>query len=80
MAAPSSLSPSIAPTPLPPFLAGGGEIAPLIAAFDWGATALGPLRAWPDHVRHATALMLRSRTPIVMLWGEPGVMIYNGWG
>nr|WP_297524807.1 ATP-binding protein [uncultured Roseateles sp.] len=77
MAAPSSLSPSIAPTPLPPFLAGGGEIAPLIAAFDWGATALGPLRAWPDHVRHATALMLRSRTPIVMLWGEPGVMIYN---
>ncbi|RZI60820.1 MAG: response regulator [Rubrivivax sp.] len=62
---------------LPPFLSGGGEIASLIAAFDWGATALGPLDAWPDHVRHATALMLRARTPIVMLWHEPGVMIYN---
>ncbi|WP_431265037.1 ATP-binding protein [Roseateles chitinivorans] len=62
---------------LPPFLSGGGAIAPLIAAFDWGATALGPLDLWPDHVRHATALMLRARTPIVMLWGEPGVMIYN---
>jgi len=60
-----------------PFLAGGGDMARLIAAFDWERTALGPIAGWPDHVRHATALMLRSRTPIVMLWGEPGVMIYN---
>ncbi len=60
-----------------PFLAGGGDMARLIAAFDWDRTALGPIAGWPDHVRHATALMLRSRTPIVMLWGEPGVMIYN---
>ena len=77
MAAPSDPPVSSVSLPLPPFLSGGGEVAPLIAAFDWGATALGPLSTWPDHVRHATALMLRSRTPIVMLWGEPGVMIYN---
>ncbi|WP_343639792.1 ATP-binding protein [Roseateles sp.] len=63
--------------PLPPFLAGGGDIARRIADFDWRRTALGPLTGWPDHVRHATALMLRARVPIVMLWGEPGVMIYN---
>lgn len=77
MAAPSDPPVSADLPALPPFLSGGGAVAPLIAAFDWGTTALGPLDAWPDHVRHATALMLRSRTPIVMLWGEPGVMIYN---
>jgi PAS domain S-box-containing protein len=28
-------------------------------------------------MKNATALMLRSRVPIVMLWGETGIMIYN---
>ena len=60
-----------------PFLAGGGELATLIAEFDWSRTALGPIARWPTHVKAATALMLRSQVPIVMLWGEPGVMIYN---
>jgi signal transduction histidine kinase/ActR/RegA family two-component response regulator/PAS domain-containing protein len=80
LVSPSDLADSPAPaarSAVPPFLSGGGEAAGLIAAFDWGSTALGPLSTWPDHVRHATALMLRARTPIVMLWGEPGVMIYN---
>jgi PAS domain S-box-containing protein len=60
-----------------PFLRGGGAVAGLMAAFDWGVTALGPMAQWPAHVRTATALMLRSQVPIVMLWGEPGVMVYN---
>jgi len=60
-----------------PFLAGGGELADLIAAFDWSRTALGPIDRWPGHVRVATSLMLRSRVPMVMLWGKPGVMVYN---
>ena len=59
------------------FLRGGGRLGELIAAFDWSGTALGPIDGWPPHVRTATALMLRSVVPIVMLWGEPGVMIYN---
>ncbi|RZL05494.1 MAG: hypothetical protein EOP40_20005 [Rubrivivax sp.] len=60
-----------------PFLHGGGQVADLIARFDWSRTALGPIEGWPDHVKLATALMLRSNVPMVMLWGEPGVMIYN---
>jgi signal transduction histidine kinase len=59
------------------FLAGGGRLGELIAAHDWSRTALGPIQGWPAHVRAATSLMLRSRVPIVMLWGEPGVMVYN---
>lgn len=61
----------------PLFLAGGGELAGLIARYDWSSTELGPIDQWPDHVKVATALMLRSQVPIVMLWGEPGFMVYN---
>ncbi|MES2960156.1 MAG: ATP-binding protein [Pseudomonadota bacterium] len=64
-------------TPSHPFLAGGGQVAELIAAYDWRSTPMGPLAAWPAHVKTATALMLRCQVPIVMLWGETGVMIYN---
>ena len=60
-----------------PFLTGGGQLGTLIAAFDWGRTPLGPIAGWAPHMKNATALMLRSRVPIVMLWGESGIMIYN---
>src|SRR5215217_2676061 len=60
-----------------PFLAGGGAIAELIAAFAWDATPLGPLESWPATLRNTVALILRSPVPHVILWGEDGVMIYN---
>ncbi len=59
------------------FLAGGGEMARLIAAFDWSRTSLGPIEAWPDAVRTTVGTILRAPLPMVTLWGEPGVMIYN---
>ncbi len=59
------------------FPAGGGELGELIRNFDWAATSLGPLHAWPQSLRTATDLLLRSPVPIVLLWGEDGVMIYN---
>jgi len=59
------------------FLSGGGELATLIGAFDWAATSLGPLSQWPHTRRSTVALMLRSAVPMVTLWGDDGVMIYN---
>ncbi len=59
------------------FLDGGGETGALIAARDWGGTALGPIDRWPQSLRTALALVLRSSVPIVMLWGEDGIMLYN---
>ena len=59
------------------FLKGKGEITALIRAFDWSATPLGPLERWPQSLKTATAILLRSPVPIVMLWGPEGVMIYN---
>jgi PAS domain S-box-containing protein len=60
-----------------PFLNGDSDTGRLIAAHDWSTTALGPLDAWPAHLKATVALMLRSHVPIVTLWGEHGVMIYN---
>ncbi|MFC7554406.1 PAS domain S-box protein [Pseudoroseomonas wenyumeiae] len=59
------------------FLAGGGEVARLISAFDWSATPLGPMSGWSSTLKSTIGLILRSPVPIVTLWGEDGVMIYN---
>ncbi|WP_245640886.1 ATP-binding protein [Sphingomonas taxi] len=59
------------------FLTGGGACARLIGERDWSATPLGPIATWPQSLRTATAILLRSPVPIVMLWGEAGVMLYN---
>ncbi|KPF62831.1 hypothetical protein IP69_19825 [Bosea sp. AAP35] len=61
----------------PHFLKGDSELAALIATFDWSATSLGAIEHWPQTVRSIVGMMLQSPVPIVTLWGEPGVMIYN---
>ncbi|PZN93388.1 MAG: hybrid sensor histidine kinase/response regulator, partial [Hyphomicrobiales bacterium] len=58
-------------------LKGDSELATLIAAFDWSSTSLGPIGNWPETVTSIVAMMLHSPLPIVTLWGEDGVMIYN---
>jgi PAS domain S-box-containing protein len=59
------------------FLGGGGEMGALIRAHDWSSTPLGPIENWPQSLRTATALLLHSPVPMVMLWGGDGIMIYN---
>ena len=59
------------------FLSAGGEVAGLIARYDWAATEVGPLDAWPSHMKSALSAILRSPVPIATLWGESGVLIYN---
>jgi PAS domain S-box-containing protein len=59
------------------FLTDGGACGELIAAKDWSATPLGAIGDWPSHLQTALAILLRSRIPVVMLWGEEGVMLYN---
>src|SRR5579864_9675517 len=64
-------------TSLHGFLDGGGEMGALMRAHDWSATPLGPLERWPQSLRTSVGILLRSPVPIVLLWGEEGVMIYN---
>jgi len=59
------------------FPVGGGELGALIRAYDWSATSLGPIDTWPQSLKTTTSLLLLSPVPIVLLWGEDGIMIYN---
>jgi PAS domain S-box-containing protein len=58
-------------------LADAGECGRLIASFDWSRTPLGPFSDWPTSLRTATSLLLLSQVPMVMLWGQDGIMLYN---
>src|ERR1700712_2500280 len=59
------------------FLAGGGEVAKIIATKEWSGTPLGPVSGWSATLTTTISLILQSPVPIVTLWGEEGVMLYN---
>ena len=46
------------------FLNGGGDLGCLIARHDW-TTTLGPIESWPQSLKTAVGMMLRSPLPIV---------------
>ncbi|HSZ11196.1 MAG TPA: PAS domain S-box protein [Rhizomicrobium sp.] len=52
-------------------------MAERVRAFDWTGTPLGPIAQWPQSLKTAVGMVLLSPVPIVMLWGEDGIMIYN---
>uniref|UniRef100_UPI00358F653C response regulator n=1 Tax=Cupriavidus taiwanensis TaxID=164546 RepID=UPI00358F653C len=76
-AAAGSSEASAPPADMPGFLAGGGEMGALMRAFDWDATALGPPQAWPHSLKTAIRIMLTSRQPIWIGWGEALHFFYN---
>ncbi len=59
------------------FLRTGGYMARRIANHDWAETPIGPLDGWSVSLRHTVSMLLASPVPLVLLWGEMGVMIYN---
>src|SRR5262249_19640632 len=59
------------------FLREGGELGQLIAEFNWAVTEAGPREHWPRAMKTVIAFSLRSNVPIVTLWGNSGIMIYN---
>jgi PAS domain S-box-containing protein len=63
--------------PEAPFVSLKGEMAQRLRDFDWGSTSLGPIAQWPQSLRTAAGIVLVSPVPIVMFWGQDGIMIYN---
>jgi PAS domain S-box-containing protein len=61
---------------IPAFLGTSGEMARRVAAHDWTAS-LGPIATWSASLKTTVGLILHSLVPMVLLWGEDGVMIYN---
>ena len=59
------------------FLAGGGELGAMMRAFDWTSTPLGSPESWPQSLKTAVRIMLTSRQPIWIGWGDELIYLYN---
>jgi PAS domain S-box-containing protein len=49
----------------------------LVNEFDWSATPLGPIPAWPDSLKGAVRVIMVASSPMVILAGHDGILIYN---
>ncbi len=58
-------------------LSGGGEMGALMRAFDWSATPLGPISAWPQSLITAVRIILNSRYAMFIWWGRELINLYN---
>jgi signal transduction histidine kinase len=59
------------------FIEGGGEMGELIRSKDWSQTPLGSPGNWPSSLRTAVMILLHSRFPMFVWWGEEMITIYN---
>ena len=57
--------------------AGGGELGELMRQRDWSATPLGPVEGWPRALRTCVRIMLTSRQPMFVWWGDELINLYN---
>jgi PAS domain S-box-containing protein len=61
----------------PSFLTGGGEVGALIRANDWSNSPLGHPEDWPQSLRSVVGLLLNSKFPMFVAWGEQLGFLYN---
>jgi PAS domain-containing protein len=59
------------------FFAGGGRVGALMRAHDWSASPLGPPESWPQSLRTTVGLLLQSRFPMFVAWGDDLGFLYN---
>lgn len=59
------------------FLSGGGEMGELIRAFDWSSTPLGSPETWPQSLQLTLSMILSSKFPMFLWWGEELIQFYN---
>src|SRR5688572_11096771 len=59
------------------FLAGGGELGMLTREKNWSNTPIGPPEFWPQSLRTTLSILLNSRFPMFLFWGEDLICFYN---
>ncbi|MES2574780.1 MAG: PAS domain S-box protein [Bacteroidota bacterium] len=59
------------------FLTGGGEMGELTRSKDWSKTALGTPDTWPQSLRTTLSIILNSKFPMFLWWGEELTCFYN---
>src|SRR5581483_8279860 len=56
---------------------GQSELAGLMRRFDWAGTSIGSPDGWPESLKTAVRIILASRQPFWIGWGEELIYFYN---
>ena len=61
----------------PKFLSNGGKMGNLIRNYDWSHTTVGHHDDWPQSLRTTLGIVLESKLPMQLYWGEDLIVFYN---
>lgn len=61
----------------PEFLTGGDMMGALTRSHDWSRSPLGAVETWPQSLRTAVSIMLNSKHPMFIAWGQDLTFLYN---
>lgn len=59
------------------FLCEGGELGHLIRKYDWETTPIGSPDTWPQSLRTTLQILLNSKFPMLLWWGDELIQFYN---
>ena len=59
------------------FIKGGGEMGALTGDYDWSSTTVGTPDQWPQSLRTMVNVLLHSKFPMFLFWGEDLIQFYN---
>lgn len=59
------------------FLSGGGEMGALTRSYNWAASPIGPPEQWPQSLLTTVSILLNSKFPMFLWWGEEHIQFYN---
>ena len=59
------------------FLRGGGEMGELTRSYPWESTPLGTPDGWPQSLRTTLGILLNSKFPMFLFWGQESICFYN---
>lgn len=60
-----------------PSLTDGGEVGALMRMRDWAGSSLGAPDTWPQSLSSVVGLMLNSKFPMFVAWGNDFTFLYN---
>ena len=59
------------------FLEGGGALGALMRSHDWSRSPLGAPASWPTPLKTVVGVLLQSRFPMFVAWGDELSFLYN---
>lgn len=59
------------------FLRNGGEMGQRVREFDWSNTPVGLPHTWPQALQTSVSIILHSKFPMFLFWGENHICFYN---